>query len=196
MRPRPLPRTTRRRSRRPAATEPAKAAAAELPGTVEALFADYLHFARMGKFDAAELYAVALLNHADCKPDSMLALAEKYRNIRETLVVLIDGSSIRENAARILDYIRQGEVNKRKSAAQIADAITLLMGDPTQRSVGLERLQYAGEYAIPLILDCLRDAGKTALHPYIERACRRSAPRRSIPSSSRSACRKTPCGKR
>lgn len=146
-----------------------KAPVGDIPAGVEAQFADYLHFARMGKFDAAELYAAALLANAEFTPEKALALSEKYRNSRETLIMLVDSSSIRENAAKILKRVRDGEADNRKSPKQIADAIDWLSGDPTQRAVGLDRLQYAGEYAIPWVVDRLRDSSKKDLYPYIER---------------------------
>lgn len=151
----------------PAESQPAQ----ETPNlTLEQAFADYLHFARMGSFAKADAYAAALLARPDCKPEAMLTLADKYRNSRETLLMMISGSSIAESAEKILKVVREGEVLKRKSAEQITNAIGLLAGTPTQREVGQDRLRYAGEYAVPWMVAWLADPTKKDLYPYIERA--------------------------
>jgi len=151
----------------PAASEPADAGQGR---TVEGLFADYLHFARMGSFDVARRFGTALTGHPDFKPATMLELAEKYRNSRETLLLLVSGGSLRDTAERIIQVIQEGEVLKRKSAEQITGAIELLAGTPTQRAVGMERLKYAGEYAVKWLVAWLVDPGKSRLYPFIERA--------------------------
>ncbi|MBN1491338.1 MAG: hypothetical protein JXA69_15600 [Phycisphaerae bacterium] len=151
---------------------PAEAPAVAVPGdlSLEQMFADYLHFAKMGRFREADAYATALLAREDCQPEAMLALAEKYRNSRETLIQIIAGTDIRDSAEKVLAVIREGEVLKRKSAEQITGAIELLAGDPTQRLVGLNRLQHAGEYAVPWMVAALADATKKEMQPYIRRA--------------------------
>jgi CheY-like chemotaxis protein len=146
--------------------------AVEVPADLgaEALFADYLHFARMGAFTKADAYARALLDNADATPETLLALSEKYRNSIDTLILLVDGSTISQTAEAVLKRIREGEVLNRKNAEQITDAIGLLPGDPTQRMVGVERLQHAGEYAVPWMVEYLADPSRADLHPYIQRA--------------------------
>ncbi len=167
----------------PATTEPTQAPA---DATTEQLFADYLHFARMGSFPKAEAYATALLRRirpdkGDTKPEEyeklrqdaareMLALSNKYRNSRETLLMIISGSNIAENAEKILAVIREGEALNRKSPDQITKAIELLAGDPTQRSVGIDRLKHAGEYAIPWMIAWMVDPARKDLYPFIERS--------------------------
>ncbi len=162
----------------PAAPETAPAApaaekpAADVPGdlSLEQMFADYLHFARMGSFAKAEAYATGLLARPDCKPEALLPLADKYRNSRETLQIIIGNSTIGASAEKILKLIREGENLNRKSADQITGAMELLRGTPTEQSIGLDRLRYAGEYAIRWMVAWLGDPGKKDLHPLIERA--------------------------
>ncbi len=150
---------------------PAESRPVQVPGdlSLEQVFADYLHFARMGAFTKAQAYAAALLARPDCKPENLLPLADKYRNSRETLLMIISGSSIGESAGKILNVIREGEILRRKSPEQITNAIGLLAGTPTQREVGLDRLRYAGEYAVPGMVAWLADPEKKDLYPYIER---------------------------
>ena len=154
------------------AAAPATKPAVEVPGDIslEQMFADYLHFARMGRFAEAQAYARAMLARSDLKPEAMLALSEKYRNSIETLQMLISGSSIGDNAGKILEVINEGAVRKRKSPEQITEAIQMLAGTPTQRMVGMERLQYAGEYAVRWMVATLTDPARKDLHPYVERA--------------------------
>lgn len=150
----------------PPATQPAKAPS-DL--SLEQLFADYLHFVRMGAVREAEAFAAALMNRKPAATD-LLQLADKYRNSRETLQTAIAGGSMANGAMQVLELIRAGEVERRKSADQITGAIAMLSGTPVQRTVGIERLRHAGEYAIPWMIATLSDAGKKDLHPFIERS--------------------------
>ncbi|UCC32147.1 MAG: hypothetical protein JSU86_07660, partial [Phycisphaerales bacterium] len=61
--------------------------------TVESLFVDFLHYARMGRFTLADTYARALLAHPDLDPVKVLEVANKDRKGVETLLILIKNSS-------------------------------------------------------------------------------------------------------
>ena len=88
----------------------APASSVEIPSdsTVESLFTDFLHYARMGRFDTADAYARALLAHPDLDPVKVLEVANKDKEGIGTLLTLIKSSTIGENAAQILDLIQQG----------------------------------------------------------------------------------------
>lgn len=153
----------------PVAAQAPAPVASEEP-TLEQVFTDYLHFARMGMFDEAGAFGKALLARPDCKPDAMLNLSERYRNSIATLQLLVDGTSLADSAAKILEIIHAGAVEKRKNPEQITQSIALLAGDPTQRMVGMDRLKEAGEYAVPWLVDYLGDPAKRESYPYAERA--------------------------
>lgn len=159
----------------PAADAPADNAAEE--PTIESLFANYLHFALIGRFDVADQkFAQPLLARPDIEPMSdeaaqtLIQLSEKYENSMDTLLLLINNSTIGDNAQKILSKIREAHTRKRMDPARIKSNIELLSGDPTQRAAAVERLVESGEYAVPWMLGRLTDPAQEKIHPFIVRA--------------------------
>ena len=136
-------------------------------GTVESLFVDYLHYARIGRFIAADAYARALLAHPDLDPVKVLELAERDKDGVNTLLILVKNSSMGENAGRVLDLIRQGEHERRKSADRILANIKNLAGDPQQEFFAIRHLAQSGEYAVPHLVQTLLDPAKSDFWPRI-----------------------------
>ena len=141
----------------------------EIPpdATVESLFVDFLHYARMGRFTVADMYARALLAHPDLDPVKVLEVANKDRKGVETLLILIKNSSIGESAAQVLDLIHKGEHERRKSADRIQAYIEKLAGDPQQEYFAIRQLAESGEYAIPWIVQTLLDPAESDLWPRV-----------------------------
>lgn len=131
--------------------------------TTESLFRDFLHYARLGRFTAADAYARTLLAHPELDPIKVLEIANEDTKAIETLFVLIKNSSISESAARVLDLIQQGEHEQRQSAERIAANIELLGGDPKQEYIAIRNLIGSGEYALPPLVDALLDASRSYL---------------------------------
>lgn len=141
--------------------------------SLESHFADYLHFAVMGRFDAADSEAKALLQHPDLDPlsdegaEQLVQLSEKYENSMDILLLLIDNSTIGKNAKAVFDLIRESHRRERMKPARIKRHIELLAGEPNQRVFAMEQLQASGEYAIPWMLKTLTDDSKEDLHPFV-----------------------------
>ena len=134
------------------------------------LFGDFLHYARLGKFIEAEAYAKKLLAHPDANGQSLLELADKDKQSRATLITLIKHTSINEPAQQILDLIREGEYEQRKDIARIRANIERLGGAPQMEFNAIQRLKESGEYAIPEMINALRDSERKNLWPRIIRA--------------------------
>lgn len=141
----------------------------EIPAdaTVESLFVDFLHYARMGRFNAADAYARTLLAHPDLDPVKLVEIAGRDRNSVETLLIIIKNSTIGDNAGRVLDLIHKGEHERRRSADRVVTNIKNLAGNPQQESFARRYLAEAGEYAIPLMVQTLLDATKSDLWPRV-----------------------------
>ncbi|MHC4442105.1 MAG: HEAT repeat domain-containing protein [Planctomycetota bacterium] len=153
--------------------------AAVTPGTeeLESYFRDYLHFALIGNFEIADVNAQALLKHPDVTPklteqgaESMLRLSEKYGDSIEILTTIITNTKIGENAKKIMKLIRDAHKYARMKPTRIKENIQLLRGTPMQRAVGLERLMESGEYAVPWMLDVLKDSQQQDMHPFVIKA--------------------------
>lgn len=152
----------------PADAPPAPAGVA-IPSdaTPESLFADFLHYATLGHFTAADAYARALLAHPKLDPVAIHDAAQLNKTSVDTLTTLIRKSSISDSAQKVLDLIQQGAMARRKDAEVIRVNIERLGGDPQQEWFAVQRLAESGEYAIPGMVQALLDPTKKALWPRV-----------------------------
>ncbi len=132
---------------------------------VESLFADFLHYARMGRFRVADAYARALLSHPELDPVEILELANSDQKSVDTLLILIEHSSIGENAVRVLELIHAGEHQKRQELDRIQANIENLAKGPQQEYFAIRSLAESGEHAIPPIVATLLDPSKAEVRP-------------------------------
>lgn len=135
--------------------------------SVQDLFTDFLHYARLGRFTTADAYAVALLNHPKLDPVEVHKAAMKDRKSVETLTIIIRNSSIGENAGKVLDLVHQGEKLKNTDAEQIRANIEGLGGDPQREFYATRHLRDSGEYAVPAMIDTLLDPTQKDLWPRV-----------------------------
>ncbi len=138
--------------------------------TPESLFTDFLHYARLGRFTAADAYAKALLAHPELEPQQLIDLASRDKKSIDTLLILIRNSTIAESASRVLDLLQRGEHIRRQDLERIETAIDLLAGDPQQEHFGRERLADSGEYAVPIVLQALLDPSRSTVWPRLVKA--------------------------
>ncbi|HUU82000.1 MAG TPA: HEAT repeat domain-containing protein [Phycisphaerae bacterium] len=134
---------------------------------VATLFEDFLHFARLGRFELADAYARQLLEHPDLDPVKLLEVSGRDPRSLETLMLIIDNSPIGQSAARVLEVVQQGEFQLRQDVARIKANIEKLGGSPQMEFHAIERLIESGEYAVPWMLQTLRDPDQARLHPRI-----------------------------
>jgi len=143
---------------------------------IEENFSQYLHFALIGQFDIADKYGDSLLAHPDLNPLSedgaakLLELTDTYEDSIDVLLLIINNTSISDNARKVLDLIRQAHRGQRMDPTRINESIRLLAGTPTQRATGMERLLDSGEYAVPWMIEVLADPRRKDLHPFVVRA--------------------------
>lgn len=149
---------------KPAAPSPSDIAS---DATVEDLFKDFLHYARMGQFVMADSQAKALLVHPELKPVTVMELAHKDPEAIATLLIIIKNSTISESAQRVLELIDKGEFERRQDAGRIAANISKLGGDPQQEATATKHLIESGEYAVPLLVKTLIQQSKSPIRTRI-----------------------------
>jgi CheY-like chemotaxis protein len=157
------------------ATEGTQAADEGVFQTLEHHLSNYLHFALVGQFDVADSHAEALLKVPaldPLTPDAAKALVELtdegyYQDAIDILLLLINNTSVSENAEKVLGLIREAHRVQSRHPERILDSIQMLDGTPTQRMVALERLRDAGEYAVPWLLRELVDPEQEELLPFV-----------------------------
>lgn len=138
--------------------------------SVASLYADFLHFSRLGKFTEADAYGKQLLEHPDLTPTKLLKASDTDKHSLHTLLTLIKNTSISDRAQAILDVIREGEHEARKDRARIRDNVQKLGGAPQIEYNAIQRLRDSGEYAIPVMIDVLLDQSQKKLWPRVIRA--------------------------
>ncbi|MBI4578534.1 MAG: HEAT repeat domain-containing protein, partial [Planctomycetes bacterium] len=165
-----------------AAEPPAETVAAEAPAAsssadgLRADFVSFLHFASIGQFDYAQAHAKSLLQRPDVAPlsaetaETLVALARERPKAIDTLILLINNSTIGEEAGKVMALIREAHRRKRMDPDQIARSIAMLAGGPTDQATGLERLIESGEYAVPAMLAVVADSRQKGLQPYVIQA--------------------------
>lgn len=160
-----------------AAAEPKEAAAEASPiDQIRNDFVNFLHFAAIGRFDYAQAHAQALLQNPNVSPltpeaaETLIRLSRERPDAIDTLVILINNSTIGVEAGKVMGLIREAHRTRRMDPKQINNSIRMLQGGPTEQATGLERLVDSGEYAVPHMLMVLADAHEKELHPYVVRA--------------------------
>ncbi len=134
------------------------------------VFHDFVHFARVGRFDAAQAAASQLLSVPDLNPVTLLTVAERDPRSIDTLLLIVNKTEISEVAQKVLDLIRAGEYELRKDPGRIKLNIEKLGGPPQMEYNAIQRLRESGELAIPWMIDALTDPDRRRLVPRIVRA--------------------------
>lgn len=132
----------------------------------KALAEDGWHFAAIGRFEYADANFKAL---AESNPDpvALLELSRQNPNRHQILVKLITNTEVGPSAKRFLEILNEGEERLRQDPFEITRNIEKLGGSPRVVFHATTRLKESGEYAIPHLIDFLRDPDRRALHPAI-----------------------------
>ncbi len=131
------------------------------------LFADFLHYARLGRFTEADAYARALLAHPDLDPVTIMEAAKKDKKSVDTLMIIIKNSTIGDAASRVMELIHQGENLQRQDPEQIRGNIERLGGNPQQEFFAIRYLAESGEHAVPWLVKTLLDPAQQPLWPRV-----------------------------
>jgi HEAT repeat protein len=130
---------------------------------------DFLHYTTIGRFDLAKGYAQAILE-SNPDPLELLTLSEENPRGYALLLKVTDTSSdteLVELSKKVLDVIEQGRFTRRTDPKIIGEEIRRLSTTARGRLAGVERLQNAGEYAIPFMLDAMIDKSRKEEFPNI-----------------------------
>ncbi len=125
---------------------------------------DYLHYTKIGRFDLAKGYAQAILQG---KPDAGLLLSLSQDNPQgyELAMRVVETSRDAELAnlsKQLLDLIERGRFQRRSEPRIIVEEIKRLSTTIRGKMNATTRLQNAGEYAIPYMLDAMGDPSRQA----------------------------------
>lgn len=123
---------------------------------------DAWYFCQVGRFDVAEANFQALLS---AKPDpvAILEFTDRVPRRRDILIQLLDNATVGDSVRAILRLLDQGERAIKADPTRIRENIERLGGPPRGFENAVEALKESGEYAVPFIVQYLRDPAKRAL---------------------------------
>lgn len=123
---------------------------------------DGWYFASIGRFGIANANFAALLN-SDPDPVALLEFADRVPKRHRILVQLAGSPIIGESVAGILKLLQLGEEKIKADPTRIKQHIERLAGPPRAFENSVARLKHSGEYAIPFLVQYLRDPEKKTL---------------------------------
>jgi HEAT repeat protein len=123
---------------------------------------DGWYFCQVGRFDVADANFKALLA-ANPDPVALLEFTDQIRKRREILIQLIDNPAVGESVRAILKLLDRGELAIKADPTRIKENIERLGGPPRGFENAVAALKDSGEYAIPFIVQYLRNPAKKDL---------------------------------
>lgn len=123
---------------------------------------DLMHYALIGRFDLAQQYGQALLN-LNPKPIEIFDLAEngKYENPYQILDRMQTTPTLKEIARKVRALIEAGRHAQRTDTQNIQNEVDRLTVNPRGRQIAMARLKDSGEWAVPVLIQALRDSSRS-----------------------------------
>jgi hypothetical protein len=122
---------------------------------------DFIHYALIANVEQAEDWALYLYSNDISDEDFYkMVIKTKDRNQRFDRAIgwALFVEVLEPFASKLESRFEAGRVSVIRNAANLAESIELLNGTTRQRILAVERLQEAGEYAVPLLLRQLQNA--------------------------------------
>jgi len=123
---------------------------------------DLMHYALIGRLDLAQQYGQALLN-LNPQPMEIFDLAErgKFENPYRILDRMQTTAPLKEIALQVRALIEAGRHAKRTDTQNIQKEVDRLTASPRARKIAMERLKDSGEWAVPVLIQALRDSSRS-----------------------------------
>ncbi|MCZ6697335.1 MAG: HEAT repeat domain-containing protein [Planctomycetota bacterium] len=129
---------------------------------------DGWHFSAIGRFEYADANFKALAE-SDPDPVALLELARQNPNRHLILVKLVANEVMGPAAQQMIGLLDEGEARLRRDPYEISLNVQKLAGTPRTVHRATNALKNSGEYAIPHLIQSLRDARQSDLHAAIIR---------------------------
>jgi len=130
---------------------------------------DGFYFCQIGRFDVAAANFNALLG-GDPDPVAVLEFTDRVAKRRDILIQLVDNPELGATVRALLKLLDRGELEIKADPTRVRENIERLGGPPRAFENGVDALKDSGEYAIPFLVQYLRDTEQRALLPAILRA--------------------------
>jgi hypothetical protein len=125
---------------------------------VETQWDEFMHYAMIGRWDLAQGYGEALIE-SDPNPVQILNLSQsdRYIDSYKKLLLMRGVVSLDQVASKVLKIIEQGRYMERTDTDRIRDEVARLSTTPRGMLLAVERLKDSGEWAIPVMIQALRN---------------------------------------
>jgi hypothetical protein len=134
-------------------------------------FDEFMHYILIGKWELAQHFGQMLI---DSKPDAVqvlnLAESNKHATSYQALNRLLTNDAYPEMngiADGVLKIIEAGRHTQRKDVSRIKVEVARLSSTERGRMMALTRLKDSGEWAVPILIDVLRDPSRSSEFYYI-----------------------------
>lgn len=135
------------------------------------LLRDFIHFVKIARFDVAADLGNQILD-AGMDPELFVDLVENSREqqrFEEAVAAGMRVPVLEPIAAKLDSIFRDGKLARARNPQEVARNIALLTEGLRARSLARERLVYAGEYAMPQLLDAYLQQKNLALKAQVQR---------------------------
>ena len=123
---------------------------------------DGWYFCAIGRFDIAQANFQALMA-SDPDPVALLEFTDRVEKRRNMLIQVTDNPAVGQAVRGILRLLDQGEEIIKADPTRIKANIERLAGTPRAYENGVVWLKRSGEYAVPFMLEYLRDPAQRHL---------------------------------
>lgn len=123
---------------------------------------DGWYYCQIGRFDVADANFRALLA-ADPDAVAVLEFTDRVPKRRDVLLQLVDNPTVGESVRGMLKLLERGELAVKADPTRIKENVERLAGPPRGFENAVEALKDSGEYAVPFIVQQLRDPEKKNL---------------------------------
>lgn len=123
---------------------------------------DLMHYALIGSWDLAKGHGEALLA-LDSDPELLLDLSEsdRYSRSYRNLSMMAANTPLKDIVNNISQLIDKGRTARRTAGDRIVTDVARLSGTTRGRLKAVERLKESGEWAVPVMIEALRDPGRS-----------------------------------
>ena len=130
------------------------------------MWTDAMYYLKIGRMEYGKAYLQAYLERK-VDPVKTLEFSEADPRSVQILIKLQSDPQLGTLAQGALDQIDKGWQAKRRDVKRIDGEVDRLTGTARAQFQATERLKEAGEYAVPVMLEYLGNAERTALHAKI-----------------------------
>jgi hypothetical protein len=129
---------------------------------VETALDDFIHYALIANVEMTDAYALVLLRDNMSNEDfykMIIETKERHQKFDRAIGWALFIEDLEPLASVLEDKFESGRVSVIRNAKNLEKSIELLNGSTRQRILAYERLQEAGEYAVPQLLRQLQNGG-------------------------------------